>query len=49
MVPAHRGELQMIKLPNSKNALRAAISELVADFLERGGRITVCKPGKARG
>jgi len=39
----------MTKLPSSKEALRDAIDLLVLDFLERGGRITVCPPAKARG
>lgn len=39
----------MTKLPSSKEALRDAVDLLVLDYLERGGRITVCRPGVARG
>jgi hypothetical protein len=39
----------MTKLPSSKEALRDAVDLLVLDFLERGGHITVCRPGVARG
>jgi len=39
----------MTKLPTSKEALRDALDLMVLDFLERGGRITYCKPARARG
>lgn len=39
----------MTKLPSNKEALRDAVDLLVLDFLERGGAITYCRPGVARG
>lgn len=37
------------RLPTSKAALRATLADMVADYLARGGSITVCRPARARG
>lgn len=37
------------KLPDQKQALSLAILLLTQQFLLDGGKITVCKPGVARG
>lgn len=47
MVPKQRKATPMNKLPASKTALRSTVAAMVAEYLSKGGNVTVCKPSRA--
>lgn len=52
MVPKQRKANSMIKvtkLPARRSVLRTVVAVMVADYIAKGGKVTVCKPAHARG